>query len=331
MAKRAEIKVYDNLNEMREWELECDLKFTQMWDMLYGENHQQAAGIFKTDNMADYEIMDNKTLSYNEILSLTELSNILSEFYDVCAVAIVRHAAPCGVALAPTISEAYNKAFDCNPLASFYGAVGFSQKVTYVEAEHLSSMAIRMVIAPDYEPSAIDILRANGQIKIIKLNTPLKDFKALTQKDIHVTPFGTLYQDFNRSILGKNSFKVVTKTKLTKEQIEDVVFAWKVSKYARSNSAVIVKDFKTLAIAQGLISSVDAIDVALNVACDGAKEAILASDNTLISSDSIHAAAQNRISVIIQPGGSPKDDKLIELANKYNIAMVHTGIKNYKH
>ena len=331
MAIRADVKIYDNLNEMRTWELWKKQSFEPMWDLTYGENQQQAAAVFKTDEMADFQILDGKTLTYNEIISLTELANMLSEFYDVCGVAIVNHAAPCGVALAPTIQEAYNKAFDCDPMASFFGSIGFSKTVDASAAEHLTSMSVKLVIAPDYEEKALALLRANKEIKIVKLNTPLKEFKSLMQKDVHVTPFGTLYQDCNRSYLTKNTFRVVTKLKPTKEQIEDAVFAWKVAKYTRSNSIVIAKDFKTSAIAQGFVSPVNAVEAALSIACDASKDAILASDNTMPTSDCIYAAAQARVAVIIQPGGGESDDKLIELANKYNIAMIFTGIKNYKH
>lgn len=331
MAKKVELKVYNAEENLEEWSLEQEMGFHSLWKLHYGENPQQAAMIFKSPDMADYEVLGNKNLSYNEILSLTELANVLSEFYDVCAVAIVKHAAPCGVALGATLEEAYNKAFDCDPVASFFGAIGSSKTIDFEIAKHINSMSVKMVIAPDFEPAALKLLGENHFIKVVKLNTPLKDFKSLTQKDIHVTPFGTLYQDCNSSELGKNSFRIVTKTKPTKEQIEDCVFAWKISKYARSNSIVIAKDFKTSAIAQGHISPVGAVEAALNAACDGSKNAIMASDNTLPTIDCIYAAVQGRISTIIQPGGSINDGKMIALADKYNIAMVFTGIKNYKH
>ncbi len=332
MAKRVEISIYDNSGgDPRNWQLESAVNFEPLWDLHFGENPQQPALLFKSDNMADYEVINDKILSYNEIMSMTELANVLSEFYDVCAVAIVKHAAPCGVALAPTLEEAYNKAFDCDPIASFFGAIGSSQKIDYEVAKHINSMSVKLVIAPDYEEKALKLLKDNPFIKIIKLNTPLKDFKSLTQKDIHVTPFGTLYQDMNRSYLGRNSFKVVTKIQPNKEQIEDAVFAWKISKYARSNSIVVVKDFKTVAIAQGFISPVNAMEAAMNTACDNSKHAVIASDNTLPTIDCLSIAAQGRISTIIQPGGSANDAKMIELADKYRIAMVFTGIKNYKH
>lgn len=331
MSKKVELKIFNAEENVEEWSIEQEMNFHPLWELHYGENPQQSAMIFKSPKMADYEVIGDKRLSYNEVLSLTELTNVLSEFYDVCAVAIIKHAAPCGVALGATLEEAYNKAFDCDPVASFFGVIGSSKTIDFEVAKHINSMSVKMVVAPDFEPAALRLLSENPLIKVVKVNTPLKNFKSLIQKDIHVTPFGTLYQDCNSSELGKNSFRIVTKTKPTKEQIEDCVFAWKISKYARSNSIVIAKDFKTAAIAQGHISPVSAVEAALSAACDGSKKAIMASDNTLPTIDCIYAAVQGRISTIIQPGGAANDDKMIALADKYNIAMVFTGIKNYKH
>ena len=331
MAKMAEVKIFDNSNDNTKWELEKELEYQPLWDLAHGENPHQSAGILKTSGMADFEIIGDANLSYNDVINISELSNILSEFYDVCAVAIVRDSAICGVALAPDIEAAYNKAFDCDPMSSFFGAIGFSQKVTYEVAKHINSMSVKLIIAPEIEEDGLKLLKENKFTKVVLIKTPFKEFKHILQKEIKITPFGTLYQDINHSTLGKDSFNVVTKTKPTTEQIEDAVFAWKISKYARSNSIIIAKDFKTEAIAQGFASPVNAVEFAMNTACDGAKNAILASDNTIPSIDCIYAAAQGRISTIIQPGGADNENKIIELADKYNIAMILTGIKNYKH
>ncbi len=331
MSKKVEFKIFDNSNDNEKWELTKETVLETMWDLPCGENSQQSAVIFSSENMVDYEVVGGNPLTYNEVLSITEIANVLSEFYDVCAVAIVKHAAPCAVALGSTIEEAYNKAFDCDPVASFFGAIGSSQKINFEVAKHINSMSVKLVFAPDFEPEALKLLEENPMVKVVKLNTSLKDIKSFAQKDIHVTPFGTLCQDFNKSELDKTSFQIVTKVKPTKEQIEDAVFGWKISKYARSNSVVVVKDFKTFAIAQGHVSPVTAVEDAMDWACDNSKDAILVSDNTLPTLDCIQTAAQGRIAMIMQPGGSINDQKMIELADKYNIAMVFTGIKNYKH
>ena len=195
-------------------------------------------------------------------------------------------------------------------------------------AKHINSMAVKVVIAPDFEEEALKLLRTNLFLKIVKLNTPLKHFKSYMHKIVKITPFGTLVQDFNKSELSAQSFRIVTKNKPTKEQIEDGVFAWKVSKYARTNSIVIANNFKTVAVSQGHLNPVAGVEHALNTACDTSKDAVMVLDNTLPTVDGIYAAAQGRISLIIQPGGSAKDSEIIALANKYNIAMIMTGVKN---
>ena len=299
-------------------------------ELQHGENTHQRAAVYKSPHMVDYEVLSGDKLTYNDILNLTASINIVSEFYDVNAVAFVKRGKPCGVALGRTSYDAYTKAFDCDPISAFYGVIAFSSAVDYDSAKHIDSMSVSVVVAPEFEPSALDLLKANPEIKLVKLITPLKDYKKYIDEEIKVTPFGTLIQDANRSELNKDTFKVVTKQKPSPEQIEDAIFAWKVAKHAKSNAVVIVKDFKTIAIAQGQTTSLAAVDWALNLACDEAKNAVLASDDVLPAEDSIHAAVLARIGLIIQSGGSIKDERIIQTADKYNIAMITTGIKNNK-
>ena len=306
------------------------LSFEKVRDLKYGENPHQKGAIYKTERMVDYEVLDGKELSFNDILNVTEAANIVSEFFDVNAVSIIRHTKPCGVALGRSIYDAYTKAFDCDPISSFYGTVGFSKTVDSEVAKHLNSMAVEVIVAPDYSKDAIEIFNDNPDIKLVKLNTPLKEYRQLAREDVIMSPFGALVQDSDSSELDKDMFKVVTREKPTKEQIEDAIFAWKVVKYAKTNSAVIARDFKTVAISQGQTNAIVAVEQALNYACDNSKEAVLASDATIHAEDCIYSAVQGRISLIIQPGGSVKDQKIIETCDKYGIAMITTGIRNYK-
>ena len=140
-----------------------------------------------------------------------------------------------------------------------------------------------------------------------------------------------MVQDVDNKELDKDTFKVVSKKKPTTEMIEDMVFAWKVCKHVKSNAIVIAKDFKTLAICGGQTSRIDSMEIALNKACDGAKEAIAASDGFFPAIDNIQAAAQCRISGIIQPGGSIKDKEVINAVDKYDMVMITTGIRHFKH
>ncbi len=297
----------------------------------YGENPHQAAAIYEGKNLLDYEVLNGKELSYNNILDMTAATNIVSEFYDVCAAVIVKHNAPCGVALGADINDAYLKAFDCDPISAFGGIVAFSQVVNETVAKHLSSVFLEVIIAPDYTPKALEMLKEKKNLRLIKLNTPLQEYKNFLEKDVRLTPYGTLVQQSDVADLNKDTFNVVTKLKPTAEMIEDMIFAWKVVKHSKSNAIVVAKDFKAIGIAQGQTSRIDAVEIALNKACDGSKDAVMASDGFFPAIDNIQAAAQGRIAAVIQPGGSIKDKDVIDAANKYNIVMITTGVRHFKH
>lgn len=305
--------------------------FKKIQDLRYGENPHQGAALYSNNNEVSYEILWGKELSYNNILDMTAAVNIVSEFYDVPAVAIVKHSMPCGVALGKDIQDAYQKAFDSDPISAFGGIVAFTKGVNEKVANLLNSVFLEVVIAPDFDEEALEILKSKKNIRLVKLNTPLEEYKKINNEEIKVTPFGVLIQDCDRKELDKDTFKVVTKTKPTAEQIEDAIFAWKVCKHAKSNAIVIAKDFRTLAIGQGQTSRIAAMEWALDYACDGAKDAVVASDGFFPAVDNVQAAAQCRIGLIIQPGGSIKDEEVIKEADKYNIAMITTGIRHFRH
>lgn len=305
-------------------------KFEKIKDLPYGENLHQQAALYKSDYMIDYEILNDTELTFNNILDATVGLNIVSEFFDVNCAAIIRHAKPCGVALGSSLYEAYKKAFDCDPISSYSGVATFSKPIDKEVAKHLNSMPVEVVIAPDFDKKVIDIFKDNKEIKLVKIKTPLKKYRSQISEEVILTPFGALIQDKNNSELDKELFKVVTKEKPTQEQIEDAIFAWKISKYGKTNCAVVVRDFQTYAIAQGHTNAVAAIEQALDYSCDASKDAVLATDAVLTSEETLFSAIQGRITLIIQPGGSLKDEKLIEICDKYGIAMITTGIRNYK-
>lgn len=204
------------------------------------------------------------------------------------------------------------KAFDCDPFATFSGTIAFSQSVNFEVAKQLSSMSVKVVAAPYYEDDALKHLMQNSDLKIVRIYTELKNFKKLITEEIISTPLGTLVQEPNKSELDKDLYKiVVTKTKPTAEQLEDAIFAWKVVKYARTNAVVVAKDFKTTAISQGHTNNVAAIENAMDIACENSKDAVLATDEAIITGECINAAAQGRISLIIQPAAQFATKKLL--------------------
>lgn len=322
--------IAEKIGEYSGEEKRRQINLMKLYELKYGSNPHQKASLYTTGEMADYKILNDKELTHNDILNITTASSIISEFYDMNAVAIVKNNLPCGVALGRNLYDAYSKAFDCDPFATFDGTVAFSQTVNFEIAKHLNSMDVKAVVAPYYDEDALELLRTVPQLKIVRLTTAFKDFKNIIKEDMTVTPFGTLVQETNKSELDKYLFKVVTKTKPTTEQLEDAIFAWKVAKFARTNGAVIAKDFKTVAIGQGQTNLVNAVEIAMNTACDNSKDAVLACDECIQSAACINAAVQGRISLIIQPGGGLKNREIIEAADKYGIAMAVTGIRNLK-
>ena len=297
----------------------------------YGENPHQKAFLYQTEYNVQFEDINNKELSYNNILDINCATRLAAEFYDVNAAIIVKHNTPCGVALGKSLNEAYLKAFDTDPISTFGATIAFSQKVDKEIAKHASSVFLDALIAPDFDPDALEILTKNENLSIIKLSTPLKTIRTMQEQEIIVTPFGTLVQESDNKELDKDTFKVVTKTKPDAEMIEDMVFAWKIAKHVKTNAVVVAKDFKTLSIVGGQTSRVDAVETALNRACDGEKKAVIACDGFIPAIDSIQAAAQCRISGIIQTGGGNKEKEVIDAANKYEIAMITTDIRHFKH
>lgn len=287
-------------------------------DLSAGATISQSAKLYKTQDIIDYT--SSADLAYADIINLTLAMNVLSEFYDVCATVLVKNNTLTGVALGATMIESFEKAVDCNPIDSICGVVAFSKKLTIDIARLLTSQHV--VVAPELDNEVKDLFD-NKKIKFVEIKTPLKEYKNYLIEEIFVTPFGTIVQDKNKKELDKESFKVVSKTKPTVEQIEDAIFAWKITKYIRSAGVVVAKDFKMTGISQG--SQTPAFEYALNVACDNAKEAVLASDVPLSVHD-LNVAVQDRISLIIQPGVSPD---VLKQADKFNVAMITTGISNF--
>jgi phosphoribosylaminoimidazolecarboxamide formyltransferase/IMP cyclohydrolase len=295
----------------------------------YGENQHQKAFLYP-DNTLSYDVLANKQLSYNNLLDVNLATQIVSEFYDVCAAVITKHSLPCGVALGASLEAAFQKAIDCDPISALGGVVALSKTVDDKLAKLISDLFFEVVVAADFSENALDILKSKN-LKIIKINSPLKDYKSFLKKETVMTPFGILVQEPNTAELNTNSFKVVSKKQATTEMIEDMVFAWKISKYTRSNSAIIVKNLKTVGISQGQANRIEAVDIALNKACENSKDAILALDGAITTKDIILDAAQARIAGIIQPAGGSKDKEIFAITDKYEMTMVRTLLREFRH
>ncbi len=282
-----------------------------------GINEHQSAKLYKAENMIEYEA--DFELSYTDIKSLTLALSVVSEFFDVKAVASARNSHIYGVALAPSLTEALTKVIDSNPIDVQNSIIAASERVDTDFVKMLTSG--NLIAAPGFTQNAIEYLKLH-EIKFVIIKTPLSEYKRFTADKVTVTPFGTIVEEPNQKELSKDTFKVASKTKPTVEQIEDAVFAWKIVKYVKSNGVVISKEFKTNAIIQGVHSS--AMELALDYSCDSSKDAVMAVDGYVTPHD-IDVAAQGRIAVVILPFATPD---LIKLCNKYNMVLISTGFTN---
>lgn len=282
----------------------------------------------KNEELYQFEILTGDNLSAKALKDLQIATNVLSEFFDVPACTFVKNGFVFATALGKDTNDAYLKAFDCDPLSTFSASVAFSSTVDVETAKHLQSYSIPMIIATDFDNNAIDILTQNSETILVKLVSPLKDYKKFAQSEFSISPFGVLTSTSKNNIeLNKDTFKVVTKTKPTTEQLEDAIFAWKNSKYLAPMNVVVAKDFKTISIFQAQPCAQSAVEYALNFACDSSKNAILCLSENYLTESIIHAAAQSRIGLIIYSGGEFNDIKISNLADKYNISILTTGIK----
>lgn len=282
-----------------------------------GENAHQNAGFEKNDKTIDYETSGN--LTYVDILSLAKGLDVISEFYDVQAACSLKGTGICAVALGQSIADAVSKIMDSNPVDFMTSTIVVSGEVDSETARTLRDTNI--IAAPKFSKNALEILETR-KVTYVTINTPLKDYKKYLSNDIKVTPLGTLTQTPNLSELDKDTFKVVSKTKPSVEQIEDAVFAWKVAKHNNSQSIVIAKDLKTAAIAQGLQTA--SVEFALDYSCDMSKDAVLASDMPLTEHD-VNVASQGRIGLLIVPFAQKN---VVDLADKYTMSLIVTGQTN---
>lgn len=287
------------------------------FEITIGENAHQTASLERNEKTLDYD--SSRKLSYLEILSIVKGLDVISEFFDVNAVVTTTPVGICAVSLGKSLNEAMLQVMDSNPIDFLNAVVTVSTEVDSDVVKMLK--ATNLIVAPAFTRNAIEFLERHD-IAYVTINTPLKDYKKYLSNEIKVTPLGTLTETPNLSELNKDTFKVVSKTKPTVEQIEDAVFAWKVAKHASSRAIVVAKDLKTSAISQGLQSA--SVEFALDYSCDMSKEAVIAFDTPITVHD-INVAAQGRISVVILPAAQKE---VVDMADKFNIAVIVTGITN---
>ncbi|MEC8194909.1 MAG: bifunctional phosphoribosylaminoimidazolecarboxamide formyltransferase/IMP cyclohydrolase, partial [Pseudomonadota bacterium] len=311
----------------------------------YGENsHQKAA--FYTDGtgrpgVATATQLQGKELSYNNINDTDAAFELVSEFDPAVspAVAIIKHANPCGVAVGATLAEAYQKAFDCDRTSAFGGIVALNQPLDAETASKIVEIFTEVVIAPGASEEAKEIFAAKKNLRLL-LTDGLPDPRAPITAYKQVSG-GVLVQDKDVGYVSKDDLKVVTKVAPTDEQLDDLFFAWKVAKHVKSNAIVYVKGGATVGVGAGQMSRLDSANVAASKAQrmadelgmdeSPAKGSAVASDAFFPFADGLLEAAAAGGTCVIQPGGSMRDEEVIKAADEAGLAMVFTGMRHFRH
>ncbi len=309
-----------------------NLTFKKKQDLRYGENPHQEAAFYQDPFIGECCItnakqLHGKELSYNNILDMENAFELIKLFEEPTA-AIIKHNNPCGVATRKTIDEAYKEALAADPLSAFGSIVALNRNCDKKTADAVKEQFVEVVICPKFEKDALDILSQKKNIRLMESGSITKPCPGLLMTKV---TGGLLAQTRSYIKIDEKDIKIVTKRKPTKKQIEDMLFAFKVSKHVKSNSIVFAKDGVAVGIGAGQTSRVDAVKIAVSKAGDRAKGAIMSSDAFFPFRDGIDEAAKAGITAIIQPGGSVKDEEVIKAADEYNMAMVFTGIRLFWH
>lgn len=308
------------------------ITFDKVQDLRYGENPHQHAAFYKGMNpqysLANAKQLHGKELSYNNIQDGNAAIEVLKDFEGQPAAVGLKHMNPCGVGIGKTINEAWDKAYDADPVSIFGGIVALNDVVDEELAEKLSKIFLEIIIAPGFTPEALDILTRKKNIRLLELDTTLAPNNTLKYTNVSD---GLLVQDMDTASAKEEDLVCVTNRKPTAEELEQLLFGWKVVKHVKSNAIVLVKDDQTIGVGAGQMNRVGAAKIAIEQAGEKAQGSVMASDAFFPMPDTVEEAAKAGVTAIIQPGGSIKDQLSIDECNKNGIAMVFTGTRHFKH
>jgi len=314
------------------------LSFEKESDLRYGENPHQNAAFYSENpaphgSLAKARQLSGIALSFVNLFDLDGAWNLVCEF-DKPAACIVKHANPCGCAVAETLTEAFSKARDADPISRFGGIIACNRTVDRATALEIiiKGSLYHAIIAPAYDLDALDLLRNRSgwgaDLRILDAGTILEKAPALDWKRVSG---GLLVQDGDRGEIARDELKVVTRTPPTQAQIDDLLFAWKCVKHLKSNAIAIAKDGSLIGAGAGQMNRVTSVRLALDGAGDNARGAVLASDAFFPFDDGPRAALDAGVAAFIQPGGSNRDADSIKACDEYRAAMVFTQMRHFKH
>ncbi len=312
-----------------------DVVYEKALDLRYGENPHQRGALYRRLGRPrfDFHVLGGKEISFNNLLDLEATVDTLREFGAVAA-CVIKHTNPCGVAEGKNLSQALQKAVESDPMSAFGGIIGVNRPLDLAAAKKLYELLrfIELIVAPSFRPEALRFLKARKNVRPVEIG-PLSEGGPW---DVRFTKFGVLLQDRDRSLRSQEkkllkSFCCVTRVKVGKNDLRELLFAWKCVKAVRSNAIVISKNHQTVGIGAGQMSRVDSVEIACRKAGFRAEGAVLASDAFFPMPDSIEVAQRAGIRAVIQPGGSIRDGDVIDACNQAGIAMVFTGMRHFRH
>lgn len=308
------------------------LLYEKNQNLRYGENPHQQAAFYRdkyaeTAGVANARQLHGKELSFNNIVDLEAAYALTAEF-DTPAAIIIKHTNPCGAAYAASLSEAYEKAYQADPVSAFGGIIGLNRPVDQATAEKIGTIFVEAVIAPAYSEEALAILTQKKNIRLLEAELPQAGHKSY---DVKKVSGGLLIQESDVYDPEQTEMNTVTKRQPTAGEWQELLFAWKVVKHVKSNAIVVSAGGQTLGVGAGQMNRVGSAFIALQQAGERAVGAVMASDAFFPFGDTVEAAAKAGITAIIQPGGSVRDEESIAAADRHGIAMVFTGTRHFKH
>ncbi len=316
------------------------LTYSKADSLRYGENPHQRAAFYQDawpvapGTIASYQQLQGKELSYNNIAD-TDAALECVKVFDAPACVIVKHANPCGVGVAADIGEAYDKAFATDPTSAFGGIIAFNRQLTGSLLERiLAQQFVEVVIAPSVDATAAEVAKQKKNVRLLTCGEWSSEAAGGNKREIKRVGGGLLVQDADELCLNDDALRVVSKLAPTDEQMQDLLFAWKVAWFTKSNAIVYARDLQTIGVGAGQMSRVVSAKIAgLKAAEEGltVPGSVMASDAFFPFRDGIDAAAQAGIAAVIQPGGSMRDQEVIDAADEHGIAMVFTGVRHFRH
>ena len=310
---------------------EITLGYTKLNDLRYGENPHQKASLnadpLSTGGIVRAKQHHGRELSFNNVLDADAAWRVVSDFTEP-TVTVIKHDNPCGLATHADQPTAYRNAFEGDSTSAYGGIVGFNRIVTAATAEAMRGVFYEIVVAPSYDPEALEILKKRRNLRVLEVTPSQGPVDSL---DVRKVSGGALVQMADAIEEAPNSWKTVTERKPKETEVRDLAFAWKAAKHIKSNAIVLAMDNTLVGMGAGQPNRVTSVHLALRIAGDKAKGSVLASDAFFPFADNVELAAQGGIAAIVQPGGSIRDEEVIAAANQLDIAMVFTGIRHFRH